>query len=153
MAGGPIKPKLADWLRLLAVSQLQTQAARSVALDAGALGVMAVDAAVAAIVIGVRGAYDLWIIALVLLGLSLAMAVRVLRLPGTEQNGPLVADILEVRRANDADDTIEEQLLDDLAHETLANENTLARKDPLVTSALTCLMLGIVVELAAQVLQ
>ena len=152
MPGEPIKPKLADWLRLLAVSQLQTQAARSVALDASALGVMAVDAAVAAIVIGVRGAYDIWIIALVLLGLSLATAVRVLRLPGTEQNGPLVADILEVRRAND-DGTIEEQLLDDLAHETLANENALARKDPLMTSAVTCLMLGIVAELAGQLLQ
>jgi hypothetical protein len=44
-------------------------------------------------------------------------------------------------------------LLDDLAHETLANENALARKDPLMTSAVTCLILGIVVELAAQVLQ
>jgi hypothetical protein len=80
------------------------------------------------------------------------VAVRVLRLPGTEQNGPLVAEILEARRAND-DDTIEEQLLDDLAHETLVNENALARKDPLMTSAVTCLILGIVVELAAQVLQ
>jgi hypothetical protein len=147
-----INPGLTDWLRLLAVSQLQTQAARSVALDASALGVMAVNAAVAAIVIGVRGAYDLWIVALVLLGLSLGVAVRVLRLPGTEQNGPLVAEILEARRAND-DNTIEEQLLDDLAHETLANENALARKDPLMTSAVTCLILGIVLELAAQVLQ
>ena len=147
-----INPGLTDWLRLLAVSQLQTQAARSVALDASALGVMAVNAAVAAIVIGVRGAYDLWIVALVLLGLSLGVAVRVLRLPGTEQNGPLVAEILEARRAND-DNTIEEQLLDDLAHETLANENALARKDPLMTSAVTCLVLGIVLELAAQVLQ
>jgi hypothetical protein len=152
MSTKAINPGLADWLRLLAVSQLQTQAARSVALDASALGVMAVDAAVAAIVIGVRGAYGLWIVALVLLGLSLGVAVRVLRLPGTEQNGPLVAEILEARRAND-DDTIEEQLLDDLAHETFANENALARKDPLVASAVTCLILGIVVELAAQVLQ
>ncbi len=116
------------------------------------LGVMAVDAAVAAIVIGVREAYGFWIVALVLLGLSLGVAVRVLRLPGTEQNGPLVAEILEARRAND-DDTIEEQLLDDLAHETFANENALARKDPLVASAVTCLILGIVVEFAAQVLQ
>ena len=152
MTSKAINPGLTDWLRLLAVSQLQTRAARSVALDASALGVMTVNAAVAAIVIGVRGAYDLWIVALVLLGLSLGVAVRVLRLPGTEQNGPLVAEILEARRAND-DNTIEEQLLEDLAHETLANENALARKDPLMTSAVTCLILGIVLELAAQVLQ
>jgi hypothetical protein len=152
MSTKAINPGLADWLRLLAVSQLQTQAARSVALDASALGVMAVDAAVAAIVIGVGGAYGLWVVALVLLGLSLGVAVRVLRLPGTEQNGPLVAEILQARRAND-DDTIEEELLDDLAHETLANENALARKDPPMASAVTCLTLGIVVEFAAQVLQ
>ena len=40
-----ITPRLADRLCSLAESQLQTQAARSVALDASALGVMAVDAA------------------------------------------------------------------------------------------------------------
>jgi hypothetical protein len=147
-----ITPRLADRLCQLAESQLQAQAARSVALDASALGIMAVDVTVAAITIGVRGAYDLWIAALALLGLSLGTAVHVLRLPGTEKNGPLVAEILKARRAND-DDTIEEQLLDDLAHETLTNENALVRKDPLMTSAVTYLTLGIVVELAAQVLQ
>jgi hypothetical protein len=152
MSTKAITPRLADRLCSLAESQLQTQAARSAALDAGALGVMAVDAGVAAIVIGARGRYDLWIVALVLLGLSLGLAVHVLRLPGTEQNGPLVAEILEARQASD-DDAIEGQLLDDLAHETLANENALARKDPLITSAVTCLILGIVVELAAQVLE
>jgi hypothetical protein len=152
MSTKPITPRLAESLRLLAVSQLQAQAARSAALDTGALGVMAVNAALAAIIVGTRGAYDLWIAALALLALSLGVAVHVLRLPGTEQNGPLVAEILKARWAND-DDTIEEQLLDDLAHETLANENALARKDPLMTSAVTCLILGIVIELAAQVLQ
>ncbi len=94
----------------------------------------------------------MWIVALALLGLSLGVAVHVLRLPGTKQNGPLVAEILKARRAND-DDTIEEQLLDDLAHETLANENALTRKAPLMTSAVTCLIVGIVIELAGQVLQ
>lgn len=84
----PITPRFADRLCSLAVSQLQTQAARSVALDAGALGVMAVDAAIATIVIGARGAYHLWIVALVLLGLSLGLAVRTLRLPGAEETAP-----------------------------------------------------------------
>jgi len=46
------------------------QTARSAALDGGALGVMAVDAGVAAIIIGARGAYGLWIVALVLVGLT-----------------------------------------------------------------------------------
>jgi hypothetical protein len=77
-----ITPRLADRFCLLAVSQLQIQAARSVALDGGALGVMAVDAAIGTIIIGARGAYDLWIAALVLLGLSLGVAVRTLLGPG-----------------------------------------------------------------------
>jgi len=51
-------------------SQLEMQTARSAALDGGALGVMAVDAGVAAIIIGARGAYGLWIVALVLVGLT-----------------------------------------------------------------------------------
>jgi hypothetical protein len=46
------------------------------ALDGGALGVMAVAAAVAAIVIGVRGAYGLWILALVLLHLAVAQTCQ-----------------------------------------------------------------------------
>jgi len=43
-------------LRSLVVSQLQMQTARSAALDGGALGVMAVDAAAATIVIGTEAA-------------------------------------------------------------------------------------------------
>jgi hypothetical protein len=39
VATKPITPRLAESLRLLAVSQLQAQAARSAALDTGALGV------------------------------------------------------------------------------------------------------------------
>jgi hypothetical protein len=143
-----ITPRLADRLCSLAESQLQTQAARSASVDAGALGVMAVDAAVAAIIIGTRAPYDLWIIALVLLGLSLGVAVRALRLPGTKQNGPLVADMLDARARND-DAYLEDILLEDLAKETLANEQALARKDPLLGWAVTLLVLAIVLELAA----
>ncbi len=87
MSTNPIDPRLADRLCSLAESQLQAQAARSAALDGSALGVMAVDAALAAIVIGTRGAYDLWIVALALLGLSFALAVRAERLPGAFQGG------------------------------------------------------------------
>jgi hypothetical protein len=55
MSTKTIKPGLADWLRLLAGSQLQTQVSRSVALDGGALGMMAVDAGVAAIMVELAG--------------------------------------------------------------------------------------------------
>ena len=55
----PITPRPAEGLRLLAASQLQIQAARSVALDGGALGIVSACVAVAAIVLGVRSAHHL----------------------------------------------------------------------------------------------
>lgn len=141
-----ITPRFAESLRLLAASQLQTQVSRSGTLDAGALGVMAVDAAVAAIVVGTRGTYDLWIVVLALLWLSLAVAVRILLGPGAKQNGPLVADMLDARASND-DAYLEDVLLEDLATETLANEQALARKDPMITWAVALLLLAIAIEL------
>jgi hypothetical protein len=74
MSTKAITPRFAESLRLLAAGQLQTQVSRSGTLDAGALGVMAVDAGVAAIVIGTRGTYDLWIVALLLLAIVLDLA-------------------------------------------------------------------------------
>jgi hypothetical protein len=142
-----ITPRLADRLCSLAESQLQTQVSRSGTLDAGALGVMAVDAAIGAIVIGTRGAYDLWIGGLALLGLSLGLAVRALLLAGAKQNGPLVADMLDARARND-DVYLEDILLKDLATETLANEQALTRKDPLLAWAVALLVLAIGLELA-----
>lgn len=149
MSTKPITPRFAESLRLLAASQLQTQISRSGALDASALGVMALDAALAAIIIDTRGAYDLWIVALALLGLSLGVAVRTLLHPGAKQTGPLVADMLDARETRD-DEDLEETLLKDLAAETLANEQALARKDPLIAVAVALLLLAIAIELAGR---
>jgi len=148
-----ITPRLAEGLnrRLLAASQLQIQAGRSVALDASALGVMAVDMAVAAIALGARGAYDLWILALTLLGLSLGLAVRSLHLPGAEQIGPSVADTPEAPDGKD-EHSPADSLLNDLAEDIEANEHALDRKDPLFDRALRFLVLAIVVELAGRLL-
>jgi hypothetical protein len=148
----PIAPRLADNLRLLVASQLQIQAAQSVALDASALGVMAVDAGVAAIILGNRGVYGLWIVALVLLGISLGLAVRTLRLSGTEDTGPSVASMREARESQDEHE-LEEWVLEDLDRDIQSNERALARKGPLFNRALTCLVLAILMELAGRVLQ
>jgi hypothetical protein len=147
-----IKPGLSDWERLLTVNRLQTQAARSVALDAGALGVMAVAAAVAAIVLGVRGTYGLWILALVLLGSSLGLAVRSLLLPTAKETGPSLADM---RRAREIEDEceFEDSLLDDLEADLQINDRALARKTRLFDRALISLVLAILVELAGRVVQ
>jgi hypothetical protein len=152
MSTKTITPRLTDSLRSLAESQLQTQAGRSAALDAGALGVMAVDTAIAAIIVDTRGAYDLWILALALLGLSLGLAIRTVRLIGAEQTGPLVDDVLRAR-ATQEDDRLEWLLLQDLAADMLTNRRALALKAPLFNRAQTLLLLAIVVELARRVVQ
>jgi uroporphyrinogen-III decarboxylase len=149
MSTKSITPRLADRFCLLAVSQLQTQVSRSGTLDASALGVMAVDAALAAIIIGTRGGYDLWIVALALLALSLGVAVRTLLGPGAKQNGPSVTEMLDTRAHND-DETVEENLLKDLADDVQINEQALARKDPMIAWAVTPLVLAIIVELAGR---
>ncbi len=143
-----IAPRLADRLCSLAEGQLQTQVSRSGTLDASALGVVSACAAIAAIVLGVRSAHHLWIAALVLLGLSLGLAVYALLLPGAEQNGPSVTEMLDARARND-DETVEETLLEDLAAETFTNERALARKDPPLAWAVALLVLAIVLELAS----
>jgi hypothetical protein len=79
---------LTDRMRSLAESQLQMQTARSAALDGGALGVMAVDAAIATFVVDTGGAHHFWIGALVLLGLSLGLVVQVLRSSGARATLP-----------------------------------------------------------------
>jgi hypothetical protein len=143
-----ITPRLANSLRSLAESQLQTQVARSGTFDLGALGVVSVCAAIAAIIVDARSAHHLWIetLMLLLLALALGLAVRVLLLPGAAQIGPPVAGLLDARTTSD-DETIEGWLLEDLASESLSNERVLARKEPLLVGAVTLLVLAIALEL------
>ncbi|MGO9248637.1 MAG: hypothetical protein ACLQQB_07720 [Solirubrobacteraceae bacterium] len=147
MSKKSLTPRLADKLCLLAVSQLQTQMSRSGTLDTSALGVVSACAAIAAIVVGVRSTHHLWIATLILLVLALGLALRALRLPGAARNGPLVADMLDAHAGND-DETVERDMLEDLAAETLANEQTLVRKDRLLARAVALLVLAIALELA-----
>jgi len=144
-----ISPGLTDGLRSLAESQLQMQTARSAALDGGALGVMAVDAAIATITISVGGTHHFWIVALALLWLSLVLAVGTLRLPGAEQTGPSVAGIHDARDTQD-DSGLEDLLLDGLAEDVRTNEQALARIAPLFNGALAFLTLAIVIELVGR---
>jgi hypothetical protein len=152
VASTPITPRLAESLnrRLLAASQLQIQAARSVALDTGALGVMTVDFAAAAI-FGARGAYDLGILALALLGLSFGLAVQTLRLPGAKRIGSSVTDTPQAPESED-EHSSGDSLLDDLQGDVKINAGALARRDPLFERALRFLVLAIVVALAGRLL-
>jgi hypothetical protein len=136
--------------RLLAASQLQIQAARSVALDTSALGVMAVNFAAAAI-FGARGAYDLGILTLLLLGLSFGLVMQTLRLPGAKRIGPSLTDTPEAPESED-EHSSEDSLLNDLAEDIEANEGALTRRDPLFERALMFLALAILVALTGRLL-
>ena len=149
MSTKAIKPTLAESLRSLAVSQLQMQTVRSAALDGGALGVMAVDAAIATLIVDTRGAHRFWIGALAQLGLSLALAVAALRLPGAEQTGPSVAGIHDARDRKD-DSVLEDLLFEGLAEDLRTNRQALARIGRLFNGALTFLVLAVVIELAGR---
>ena len=147
MSTKAITPRLADRLCSLAESQLQIQAARSASVDAGALGVVSACAAIAALILSAPSAHHLWIAALTLLAVSAGLAIRALVLRGAREVGPLVSDMLDARETRD-DEDLEGTLLKDFATETLANEQALARKDPLLARAVALLVLAVILELA-----
>lgn len=142
-------PPPSDRLFSFAERQLQLQTSRSAALDAEALGVMALDLAAATIVIDTRGAYALWIVAVTLIGLSFALAAGILSLPGAEETGPFAPDMFEARETQD-DPQIEAWLVKDLMDDLRANRRALARKALLFNTALTLLMIAVTGGLAGR---
>lgn len=110
---------------------------------------MAVNAAIATLIVNTGGAHHFWIPALALLGLSLGLAVAALRLTGAEQTGPSVEGIHDARDRKD-DSVLEDVLFADLAEDVGTNEQALARKASLFNGALTFLVLAIVVELTGR---
>jgi hypothetical protein len=152
MSTKAIAPRFSEDLFPLTLNRLQRQTARSGALDGRALGVIYLDALLAATLTVGAGVYELWILALVLLGLSFGFAFKALRNPGAEQIGPCIGDVLKARETHD-DRTIRAWLLDDLIDDVEANEQALASKGPLIGRALTFLVLAVLVELAGRLLQ
>ncbi len=142
-------PPLTDRLCSLAQDQLKMQTSRSVALDAGALGLMVLDTALATNLLDSRGAYDLWIAALALIGLSFALAIRALRLTGAEETGPSAARLSEYGETHDEHQS-REMLLAELTADVAINDHTLARRAVLFDRALTPLVLAILIDLAGR---
>ena len=124
------------------------QVSRSSALDAAAIGVMGVDAAIAAIVLGTKSDHDLWITAAMLLGLSFGLAMRTLWLPGAENFGPFAASLLSSRGIEESDHDLEWLLFEDLTADALINKHALADKTPPLLGALSLMTIAIFVELA-----
>jgi len=152
MSTKAIEPEPSEWLRLLTGNRLQTQVSRSGVLVGGALGVMAVDVAVALIVLGAGRTYGLSILALLALGVSFGLAMRALLLPGAKEAGPTLAAMRRARESEDAYE-FEDSLLNDLEVDIQTNHRAVARKTLLFEHALKFLAFAILVELAGRVVQ
>jgi hypothetical protein len=145
--GSPPPPS--DRLFSFAERQLQLQTSRSVALEAGALGLMVLATALGTYLHDSRGVYALWAAALTLLGLSFALAAGALSLPGAEKTGPFAPDMFEARETQD-DPQIEAWLVTELTDDLRANRRALARKALLFKTARTLLLLAVTAGLAAR---
>lgn len=149
MRDRPISSSLAASLQSLAQCQLQGQMSRSVALDGGAIGVMGVDAALAAVVIGLPYTHRLGLFALVLLNISLVIAMAALLTVGATDMGPAIGEVLSDRSHRSGDD-IERNLLEDLASRVAVNQSALDRKERRLTAALALILVAIACELVWQ---
>jgi hypothetical protein len=136
-------------LSSLARDKLRTQSGRSVAVDAGALGLMLLDVALATTVLETEGAYGLWIAALALLGLSFGLAIQASRRKGAVNTGPPVARLSEYRESRDARQ-IRESMRAELTEEVDINEDVLIRKAVLFDRALILMALAILIDLAGR---
>jgi hypothetical protein len=149
MLATPIDPTLASSLQSLAECQIQSQISRAAALDAGAVGLMGVDAAIAASVIDLRSAMQLWLLALALLCTAFSVLSTALLMQGGDDVGPLVTEVI-ARRGVRSDQDLACDLLHDLADRILANRRALDRKEPRLTAALVLTLIAVLVELAGQ---
>jgi glucose-6-phosphate-specific signal transduction histidine kinase len=136
-------------LSSLARDQLKTQSGRSTALDAGALGLMVLDVALATTVLETGGAYDLWIAAPALLGLSFGLAIQALRRKGATETGSSVARLSEYGETRSARQ-IRELMREELTEEVDINDHALARKAVLFDRALIVMALAILIDLAGR---
>jgi hypothetical protein len=141
---------LASSLQSLAECQLQIQTSRAGSLDAGVVGLMGVDAAIAASIVGVHGATDLWATALVLICASFARVSTALLIQGADGIGPSIAEVI-ARRDAGADHEFVRDILDDLSACVLANRRALDRKEPRLANALVLTLIAVLVELASQI--
>jgi hypothetical protein len=134
----------------LARDKLRTQSGRSVAVDAGSLGLMLLDVALATAMLETRGAHGLWIAALAVLLLSFAQAIQASRRKGATQTGPSGARLSEYRESRDARQ-IRELMRAELTEEAQTNEHAVDRKAVLFDRALILMALAILIDLAGRI--
>lgn len=134
-------------LRPLAEVQLQAQVTRSATLDARAIGVMGVDAGLAAIIVA-RPSSAIGTAALAALSLSAVIAGRSLFLGGSGWLGPSVVRLFALRDTYN-DRALQELVLHSLVSNVSANEMALARREPQLLAAFVLLAFAALLTLAA----
>lgn len=150
MTKTPIDATLAASLQSLAECQLQIQTSRAAALDAGAVGLMGVNAAIAASIAVVHGTTGLSIVALVLTCISFVALSSALLMQDANGIGPCITEVI-VNLGEDSDSNPVRAILDDLAGCVLANRRALRRKEPRLANALVLTLVAVLVELAGQI--
>lgn len=150
MTKTPIDATLASSLQSLAECQLQIQTSRAAALDAGAVGLMGVDAAIAASIAVAHGTTDLSVVALALTCVSFVALSSALLMQDANGIGPCIAEVID-NLGNDSDGNPVRAILDDLAGCVLANRRALRRKEPRLANALVLTLAAVLVELAGQI--
>lgn len=146
----PIDATLASSLQSLAECQLQSQTSRAGALDAGAVGLMGVEGAIAASIAGARSLTAPEIVAFALLCAAFAIVATALLMRDGDDIGPAVTEVMACRGGRSDHDLVCD-LLDDLALRVLANRHALDRKEPRLANALVLTLIAVLVELVGQI--
>lgn len=110
-------------------------------MDARAIGIMGIDAALAAIIISGRFSIPLRIATTATLLVSAGLAGMLVFLENDERIGPLVARLLALRGLYD-EHALEETILEGLAADVRANERMLARGGRRLALAFVLLVLA-----------
>jgi apolipoprotein N-acyltransferase len=139
----PVGLGLLQDLLSLGRAQLGAQVAASTGLETQAMGIMGFDAAVAAIVVSVKGAAYLWVASLWLLAISIWFAILTILAP-EPKTGQNLSETLKERDGT-ADEEIRQTILQSVADAIEQNRETLNQKAQPVISSIIYMALGITV--------
>jgi hypothetical protein len=130
-------------LTALGHTQLVAQVTASAGIDTQAVGIMAFDAALAAIVIAVRGSAYLWVLALLLFLYSVGWAVQPLLIDQPEVGQSLSESLAE--RASFTDGELQNALFSSVVAAGGQNRGILSEKTTCVWRAVRWAALAVVV--------
>jgi hypothetical protein len=130
-------------------TQLVAQVTASAGLDTQAVGIMAFDAALAAIVVTVRGSTYLWVLSLLLFLYSVGWAVQPLLIDQPEVGQSLIESLAE--RASFSDEQLQNALFSSVVAASGQNREVLSEKTTCVWRAVRWAAVAVGVAAAGKV--